>query len=346
MVEIYHIRKKSSEIKNRLSHDRLKGLEIKFEKFEVYMVSLSRQIRGSDFHFFEEENRKFKDLKQNFTRRTDTLLGRLEESDLFGKIDKFLLDPNLVEGVRLLDILSEKISICEEHQFLKLLKKFKTSNQNVNQTYEKLDELFEKLKILDNLFSKNEFAHVMEKLPTYKDQIINIKSSELSSKFSEISFKTQEGLNKCQFKMQKLLDEGEKQMLDNDYSGARSKVKKANIIYEKSIKSTTLKDIKHVNFSKIFESIENKEQEFTIYKILLEFADRFSRVLLLEIINKVEINPANVEKIVKKLINSGKIQAEFDEETKGIEFKFAVDEIDALMKVYGDWETRDKGKKE
>ena len=42
--------------------------------------------------------------------------------------------------------------------------------------------------------------------------------------------------------------------------------------------------------------------------------------------------------VFKNLISSGKIRAEFDDETKGIEFKFAVDEIDALMKVYGDWE--------
>ena len=96
----------------------------------------------------------------------------------------------------------------------------------------------------------------------------------------------------------------------------------------------------------MFESIENREQEFTVYKILIEFADRFSRVLLLEIINKSDLDPGVVEPIVKNLISCGKIRAKFDDETKGIEFSFAVDEIDALMKVYGDWETRDKGKKE
>ena len=133
-------------------------------------------------------------------------------------------------------------------------------------------------------------------------------------------------------------------MKKNDYDEARSTLTSANIIYQTSIYSSGIEKTDEIDFDLYGQNIDGHEREFAIYKILLEFAEKYPRVLLLEIIQKSDLDPVVVESTVKDLISCGKIRAEFDDETKAIEFKFAVDEIDALMKVYGDWE-RGKDKK-
>ncbi len=90
-----------------------------------------------------------------------------------------------------------------------------------------------------------------------------------------------------------------------------------------------------------YKSIEKK---LRILQTLKQFSREFPRIVLSELINRVNIEEAEGERIVLDLIESKEIQADYDKKTKGITFQELPEEIKILMESYEQWE-EGKGKK-
>jgi hypothetical protein len=65
----------------------------------------------------------------------------------------------------------------------------------------------------------------------------------------------------------------------------------------------------------------------------------------MELSTELNMSIENLEPIVKNLIQKQLIKADYDEISRGIQFKMLVEEIDALLQLYRDWEEQKKGKK-
>jgi uncharacterized protein YqgQ len=344
LAEINYLNEILGKIESKILKDLFKGLEVKFSELDDHIILLKKQVKISNLDLLDEKQLKLAELKDLFEDRVDSLLGRLEQSSLFPDIDEFFMNPDLSAGTRILGILKEKIGICEFHGFERILEKFNKKFTKMTKIQVEMTEIDKNLSDLGNMLLNKDYGLILEKIPPLLIQINGTKSSQLLKIYTKILDDSQEGYNKSQVEIYKMLEETVNLMNKNDYIQARLTLTSANNVFKTSVYSSGIEKIDEIDFDLYGQNIGEHEREFTIYKILLEFADKYPRVLLLEIINKSDLDPDVVEPIVKNLISNGKIRAEFDDETKGIEFKFAVDEIDALMKVYGDWE-RGKDKK-
>lgn len=87
------------------------------------------------------------------------------------------------------------------------------------------------------------------------------------------------------------------------------------------------------------------EREQNTYRALVGFSEKYPRITLRELADKVKIGEDEVKKIVKRFIKNKVIPANYDDASKGIEFLGVMDEIDKLMKTFEEWSKKIGDKK-
>jgi hypothetical protein len=185
--------------------------------------------------------------------------------------------------------------------------------------------LFQKMK---SLFHSNNISSGSQ-LKNFINEKIEICKNEhythLLSKFRHLKVLITPRLNDLNFLflLNKLKDCWEKK----NFTESEKCLNEANEIYSNSEFTPNFKLSNPFNFN-----------EIKIQNILMDFANKYPRILISEIVKRSKLETFTVESIVKKLISSGQIKAIFDDESRGLEFQFAMDEIDQLMKTYQNWE--------
>ncbi|TFF95892.1 MAG: hypothetical protein EU547_07005 [Promethearchaeota archaeon] len=84
-----------------------------------------------------------------------------------------------------------------------------------------------------------------------------------------------------------------------------------------------------------------------IKKSILNLGTKYPRLEINEIAEKTNEYPELIIQIVKEMINSGEIYAEYFHKTKSVAFnqQANINEIDNLMKIYKEWESNNLDKK-
>ncbi len=206
-------------------------------------------------------------------------------------------------------------------------------------------QIIQELTKLEKRLSGGDFGQILEILQDLTKSIILFDSIELTQRSETIYYKAMNGINENQEKIDELLNSAENFKLERDFSSARNAINKVRVLYNRITNKSDLNKVTKIDLGALQQEIKSSEHEFNVYNALLGVIEKHARVHLLEITNESKVNLKEAEEIVKKLIAEGKIKAYFDETSKGIEFKFAVDEIDELLRVYRDWEKVGKGKK-
>ncbi len=85
-----------------------------------------------------------------------------------------------------------------------------------------------------------------------------------------------------------------------------------------------------------------KRLELIILKSLQDFAERFPRIHLEELVKKVGENEKKLIEIIERLIENKKLPAVFDHDSKGIEFHTIGADIEKLFETFDNWSEGEK----
>ena len=100
-----------------------------------------------------------------------------------------------------------------------------------------------------------------------------------------------------------------------------------------------------IDFEQIkVEALYNKKRD-NVFEALMMFAKKCPRVTVREVAEKSGEEIGFTEVITRQLISNKKINAVFDNDSKGIEFNIAAEEIDDLLKACDTWGKEGKGNK-
>jgi len=110
---------------------------------------------------------------------------------------------------------------------------------------------------------------------------------------------------------------------------------KASIFNPKLIKGidNLIKDLK----IKV-QKVKTSEKEQKMYQALLTFSEKFPRITLRELANRVKLQESEVKNIVLQFIKEKIIPAKYDEASKGIEFQGVMEEIERLLETFDEWD--------
>ncbi len=106
------------------------------------------------------------------------------------------------------------------------------------------------------------------------------------------------------------------------------------------------KGLYYVNEDKINEEeIRKKREEQQVLNELLKISEKFTRIHVKELVEKLKMDESKVIKIVEKLTKNNKIPAIYDSDSKGIEFHIIDEDIDKLLEKFNNWSEKKKNKK-
>ena len=229
----------------------------------------------------------------------------------------------------------KKYGIQKIPQEIKNLKISCDINYMVQQEYVENRDLFEKGKEIESFLSYSKLIKDIES--KQKKKWINlILKEKLLEDFNHVKTNYLVKKENSWEKITILIDDLENLLSNKDFDSSRDNLSKAKSLYNQFKHDFVIEN--YLDFSILNAKIDSAEIEFKIYKRLLEYAKKYSRIHILEVISELDINMDLAEKIIIDLIQKGKISANFDEKSKGIEFNYASEEIDELLRIYRDWE--------
>ena len=148
--------------------------------------------------------------------------------------------------------------------------------------------------------------------------------------------------------LQRRINDADLLARQNDYSGAIGELEKIKLDFKQD---GSLKDHSGRINSKLAD-IKKLEEEFRktseIKGIILDLGTKFTRLQILEIIEKTGINDEKLTvQAIIEMINHQEIFAEYFQSSKTVVFNQQqnLEDIDELLEKYKDWEEKKVGKK-
>ncbi len=270
-----------------------------------------------------------------------------EVKSLFSTIDTYLALPRLEEGTQLIKDLNQLLSDCQANlcndlagSILEKLKKVSTIHQALIKVHDDIDNA-------EKQFTRGNLGKAYEMLqdPRLISYIESIKLPEYFERRASILPRLEAAITQKKNRVMDLISQALAVKDAGDYNEARRLLHEAEVEYLELTRDVSIKEQFSVNIPQYFYAIEMAERETIVYRTIVEFARKYSRIHISELASTLKLNIADFEPILKKLISSEKIRATFDEKSKGIEFHFLAEEIDQLLKGFADWEGKKEGKK-
>jgi len=175
--------------------------------------------------------------------------------------------------------------------------------------------------------SLDSFQEIIKRIPKYFENLSGIGFTFLNANI--IEYQSYKNYNKALKSMRKALKYQKKQKIPINYIIKTIERDKLDII------------------TKIITTIE------IVYKALLKFSEKFPRIYIQELVDKVnhqvetqfgnsaKMSQTKVSEIAISFINSGLISAKFDYSSDSIDFLVMEEEIDELLTKFNEWNEDD-----
>ncbi len=335
-------------IEQEIRKNVLKGNELKIEEsgnaltqlYEKTDKSILTSAQKTDVKTIQSRLEK---LNNDLKNRVEILVGQIGQVTTM--VDTYFTNPTVEEGNKIAVDLAEKIFVCKENEFQEYLTQLRNARQKLMSIHESILKMNAQLKEIEVAITRGQFGKALMTAHKIADSIILLKSQQLSEQFTHLIQTSQSGVD------QTLADIDPKQeyvkdlIKKHDFSGARKIAAEISSQYNQLAFQTGVEQRYVRDFSQLNYAIDEAERHFKIYNTLIALAEKYPRVLIGEVATKSGVDPMLVEPIVKELIAANVIKANFDEESKGIEFKFLIDELDQLRSTFDNWQEKGFGKK-
>ena len=189
----------------------------------------------------------------------------------------------------------------------------------------------------EKAFDREEYGYIIGSIETLEKKILYKKNSEIFERLNNLIKNSKTKLEEKLTQIKDQLQKSEDYLDHHDFDKAKKTINYSKKL-SRSLRLDCLKEEKYIiDFNQKLSRINRLEKNFKVHQTLLKFSEKYPRITLRELADRVKMDQSEVKKIVKIFIKNDIIPAKYDDASNGIEFFIVMKEIDKLLNNFDEW---------